>query len=267
MDLSDLWQQHKAFIITIATALLVLLIGRTIIGSTYDWQAARAGRDADNRELAKIETVPSSRLKELVNERTALEQRTQALATQLTFQVGSDYKLAATDRMAQSTYFELVDRKKEQLVIAPARLDITVPDNLGMPEAAPGDREEVARTLVALNVVNNVVEYAVAARVKRIVKIKYDSSAAARLKRQGFIGELTVHFEIEGTGRVLSDFFEILATAPQRSEPFLHVAQGSDLKADSTGDLVRATFDVKALSVDLERSVLGKESADKKSGK
>ena len=73
MDLTDLWQQHKAYIITVVAALLVLLLGRTIIGSTYDWQNARAMRDKENRELGNLETVPASQLKTLSTERQALD--------------------------------------------------------------------------------------------------------------------------------------------------------------------------------------------------
>jgi hypothetical protein len=97
----------------------------------------------------------------------------------------------------------------------------------------------------------------VAARVKRIVKIKYEGGAAARLKRPGFLNDLAVSFEMEGSGRAIAEFFEILATNPDHA-PFLQVAQGSELKASPNGDLVKATFRVNALTVDPERSVLTK---------
>jgi hypothetical protein len=257
MDLTDLWQQHKTFIITVVAAVLVLLLGRTIIGSTYDWQAARTRRDKDVRALGDVEAVPSDKLKQLTAERAALEARTTQLAELCQFKLAPEYRLDPADKSPQTRYFELVDKKQQELVAEPARLDITVPDNLGMPDSTPSDRDEVARALAALNVVNEVVTYAVAARVKRIVKIKYESGAATRVKK-GFVNELTVSFEIEGSGRSIAEFFEIMATAPERNAPFLHVAQGSEVKASPNGDLVKATFRVNALTVDLERTLLTK---------
>ena len=54
MDLTDIWQQHKKFIIAIAAALLLLLIGRGVLQGYFPVDERRASAKKPTARPASI---------------------------------------------------------------------------------------------------------------------------------------------------------------------------------------------------------------------
>ncbi|MEW6743693.1 MAG: hypothetical protein AB1486_13130 [Planctomycetota bacterium] len=267
MDLSEIWQRHKPFLVPLAAALVIFLVGETIVGSIWGLESVRRDRDSYAAKLAGAKAVPRGAVPRLGADVQAYRERAEALCDQLAFRLGEEFVLPPVGS-PQSHYIDVIDRYQRTLVHEPARRDISVPKDLGLPEMPSAERDEVQRTLRALNVIKQVVTYAVDARVNAIEEIEFKVRERRGARAQAaMVQPFEVTFELLGTGPSLACFGEMLATQPWRRgsnsggevvqrDSFLALLPGSRLEAAGEhGERVKGKFRIAALEIDRERAL------------
>jgi len=140
-------------------------------------------------------------------------------------------------------YFRIISQDRENLVEGAKILDITVADNLGMPDLSPTRKKEIQKTLIGLDIVNRVVEFAIESRVREVRSINLVPETGRRKK--GFVEEQRVRFKITGSAGSIAAFMEKL----QSQDEFLAVDSAVLKCLDGGGKEIEADITVSALTV------------------
>jgi hypothetical protein len=203
MDLADLWAQHKKFILAVAGALLLLLIGRGVLHGKFPAEEVHADATKIESALGRTEEIPDSVVRAMEGEVNELRARYAELAKSMRFGVGDEFKLPPNESNPRSFFFKRVKEMQRALVDAAEHQDIRVPEALGLKDRTPTDPEEIRRTLVALEVIQTVIVESIGAGVRRVESIRIEDEQRGRVKATGFLKELHVDFEIVGGERAL----------------------------------------------------------------
>jgi hypothetical protein len=224
MDLADLWAQHKKFILAVAGALLLLLVGRGILRSQFPYDEVRrdAGRIADG--LLRAEEVPDSAVRAIEEEVAALQERYAELVSAMRFRLDDEFALPPNEPNPRAYFFRRLRETQKALVDAAERQDIRVPDALGLKDMAPTDPEEIRRTLVAIDVIQHVLVESIGAGIRRIEAIRIEEAQRGRARSTSFLNELRVDFSIVGGERALRSLVAGLVDGAARGRsPWLAV--------------------------------------------
>ncbi len=203
MDLADVWAQHKKFILAIGGALLLLLIGTGVLGSQFDYEEVLRGAGKTADSIRKAEEVPESLVRELQSDVTALRSRYQELVGKMRYKVAPEFQLPASERDPRAYFFRRLREIQKALTTAAQHQDIRIPPQLGLKDATPTEPEEIRRTLVALDLIQQVVIESIGAGVRTIASIQIEDAQHARGKSASFTKELRVAFNIVGGERAL----------------------------------------------------------------
>ncbi len=203
MDLADVWAQHKKFILAAAGALLLLLIGRGVLRGRYPYDDVQRDAEKMASQMSRSPEFPDAAVRELEADVVGLRARYAELAGAMRFKLEPEFALAAGERNPRGFFFKRLRETQGALVDAAERQDIRVPGALGLKEKAPTDPEEIRRTLVALDVIQQVIVEAIGAGVRRVDSIRIEDEQRGRGKSTGFLKELRVDFEIVGGERSL----------------------------------------------------------------
>jgi len=207
MDLADLWGQHKKFILAVAAAILVLLLGRGVLQNQFPYEAGQRDADKLASNLSRATEVPEATVRALETEVVDLRARYAELAGSMRFQVDPDFALPPGEANPSMYFFRQLRETQEALVDAAEKQDIRVPDGLGLKEMAPTDPEEIRRTLLALDVIYHVLVESIGAGVRRVETIRIEDEQRGRARAgsasAGFVKELRVDFTIVGGERSL----------------------------------------------------------------
>ena len=211
MDLTDIWQEHKKFILAVAGALVLLLVGQGIIKSTYPVAAVASESNRVSSRLRRDPEVTSSIVRSVQAEVDELRERLTSLVAEMNFRTEELFELPAG--VSPTSYcWETIREMQRILVDEAERQDIRVPEKLGLEDAAPTDPEEVRRTLRALNIIYNVVLTAIDSNVKRIQRIRIEEASRSRVRGASFVTGLSVEFEIVGTEVSVRTLIDTLVT-------------------------------------------------------
>ncbi len=260
MDLNDIWQEHKKFIIAVAAGLLVFLIGETIIGSSYTSKVQASERTLSSQRASLRQVKPTAKnLREIRDVQSDLAARWQAASEKLIFQSGKRFELRDDEARPDDVYFNVVNEVKREVEEAAERRNIQLPDNLGLPATTPRTREEAKRYLRALDVVQRVVRLAVEADVLAITDIDIPKGAT-RSKRNrrsrddaDFLERLELRFRVRGSAPSLVRLVESL----QAPASYLVLAKDSRILGPEPDDpgpseavLVMAALDIESLDLE-----------------
>jgi len=251
MDLTDLWQQHKKFIIAVAAALLLLLVGRGVLQGYFpvDEMRASAKRTAD--AMRKAPEISDAAVRDLQTEVDALRARHTELAGAMRFKAGEDFVLPAGEGDPRMFFFRKLRNLQGALVDAAAKQDIRVPDGLGLKELTPTDPEEIRRTLLALNVIQDVLVQAIGSGVRRIETIHIEDAQRGRAKAGGHLKELRLDFDVVGGERSLRAMLAGLVDgAAAGSAPYVAIDKARIKPVKGEPSMLELSLSLSALEIE-----------------
>lgn len=253
MDLADLWAQHKRFILVVAGALLLLLIGRGVVQSQWDYESVVYSAARTAQGMGKSERVGDDLVREVQADVESLRTRFAELAKSMRHQPGAAFQVPPGEANPRSFFFKRHRDTSRALVEAAERQDIRVPEALGLKDMAPTEREEIRRQLVALDVVQQVVIESISAGVRRIGAIQIEDEARGRGKAASFLTELRVRFEVIGGERSIRALLAGLVDGAARgSGSFLAIDQAR--MKPVKGELGMLQLDLSVTALQIEKS-------------
>ena len=261
MDLAELWQQHKGFLLTIVGALVVMLIGTSVISDRYPVSSLRSKSSGIQATLNTTVNVPDADVRELRGEVESLRVQIGQLVQEMQFDGDELFELPATEPNPTSYCFVVLRRVQDELVDHASRQNISVPEKLGLQDAAPADPDDIRRTLRALNVIQSVVLAGIDSGVRRIARIQIDP-AHTGVRQGAFYQELGVQFDIVGSERSLQAVLAQVVEEPKLGRaPYLAVQPGTKLEpSKQEPGLYQLHLDVAALAIDTTE--LGLDESD-----
>jgi len=258
MDLTDLWQQHKKFILAVAGALLLLLVGRGVLQGYFPVDVARDGARKTAEAMRKKPEVSDSMVRDLQVEVDALKARHAELAGAMRFKPGEDFVLPSGESEPRMFFFKRLRDLQTPLVDAPAKQGIRVPPGLGLKELTPSGPEDIRRTLLALNVIQDVVVQAIGSGVRRIDTIHIEEAQRGRTKSSGHLKELRLDFDVVGGERSLRSMVAGLVDgAAAGSVPYVAIDKARLKPVKGEPSMLELSLSISALEID---KVDGEES-------
>ncbi|GEM_PF-2639012 len=158
MDLNELWQEHKVWILGAFAGLLFFLIGRSFIASTFNVDRSRKtilSAHAKTRKQALFDRAAFARAKK---EAAQLKERLDRREKALFFHPRSKYLLDGKGD-ASLHYLNLTSaaRKKVGEDMDAENVDFLA-GNLGLPSKTPFDRDEIQEVLFGLDLVEDALD-------------------------------------------------------------------------------------------------------------
>jgi len=253
MDLADIWQEHKKFILAVVAALVILLVGKGVIGGQHDYE----GKSREARTLVaamdKVPVIADRDLRALEEHVDGLRERLAADAATMGYRPDDLFVLppgeAQPTRYVWNRILEMKALRDEA-----EREDILIPDNLGLADSAPTDTEEIRRTLRALNVIYHVVLGCIEHRVERVTRINIEADVRRTKGASRFVSETSVEFEIEGHEEAIRGLLAgLVAGGREGRMPYLQVASPTEIeRVKDRPDLLHLRLDVAALALATE---------------
>ncbi|MFG0316667.1 MAG: hypothetical protein ACF8XB_05300 [Planctomycetota bacterium JB042] len=258
MDLNDIWQGNKRFILGVGAGFVVFLIGQATIGSLWSATGAAQTVRSNSGKLNRLETPSRSQASTVAGENRELEERLEALVERMRFTTHEDYVLPAREPSPDLLYNEIRSSARDALVDVAARRNIQVVETLGLPEFTPSGREAIQRCLSGLNVVEQVVEAAILAGVRAVPEIEIvEERGRGRKSAESFVVPLRVRFRIEGSTASIAEVVEGIVRGDGR---FLAIEDARiDVDSKRAYGLTVLKMTVAALNIDPEVRVLGDE--------
>ncbi len=207
MDLHDLWQENKRFVIQVALGALVFLIGlysiQTVYGDELDLE--RANRVRLERQLAEPRFEAADR-DEARGENEALREVLARLAGAVAFEPRTEFTVLESTS-AVNQYHRAVAAVRDRLLLVAGRSNLFVDRDLGLPKLSPSNEEEIARYLAGLDAVERAVGIALATGVERVdeIRIRLDPALASRDGPKD-VERTRVELELAGSGLALTSF-------------------------------------------------------------
>lgn len=258
MDLNDVWQGNKRFILGAGVGFVVFLIGQATISSLWSAAGVAQSVKTSDGKLRRLETPSRSQVTKLEGESGALEEQLEALVAHMQFGTQEDYLLPAREPSPDLLYNEIRSRARDALVDGAARGNILVTETLGLPEFTPSGREAIQRCLSGLNVVEQVVEAAIVAGVRGVPEIEIvEQRGRKRKSSESFIDPLRVRFRIEGSTASIAEVIKNIVRNDQR---YLAIEDAQiDVDTKRAFGLTVARLTVAALTIDPEVQVTGEK--------
>lgn len=242
MDLTGIWQEHKTFITMVMAGLLVFIIGQVIISELYPVDAEKTSVYRTKREIQRLQVVQRDDLAAADEDNERYVSTYDSVVKRINYVPREEFLLKPTES-ADVQYFRIVAREREALVEWPKTQNITVDNNLGMPELSPTRKKEIQRNLLALDVVDRVVGLAIQSDIREVGTIELVPDL--RRRKTGFIDELKVRFKMTGTMAKTAAFLEKL----QFAENYLVVSEAEIVSAASDSNLLETDLTISAINV------------------
>ncbi|HET6204329.1 MAG TPA: hypothetical protein VFI25_16170 [Planctomycetota bacterium] len=255
MDPTAFLQQNRKFLIGVSLGAVVFLVGRTVtartVGDSLD--AALLDIRREGRKLREQRYGPKE-LKKAREVRDGLAAGFEALRARVEFVPNPRFVLPEGASSPSVFYLEATAKAKEELRAKSARADVEIDERLGLPPLSPPTKEEIRRTLRALDLAHRLVDKAIDARVRRIEEIR---PAEARGRRKsgekgggGFLDEVRISLKVSGPPPSVARFLE----DTQRGERIVPLGASAALvrSAEREGEVV-ATLEFAAIEVHPER--------------
>ena len=257
MDLNDYWQENKRFLVTVASGVVLFVIGSMVIDSLFrdELVAQRREVDATARKLRSEPMYTNADLEAAKRENEALARSVEVLSQRVAFQPREPFRFDPKKGSASNQYFAEVARVREQLLTLAGRANLKVPEDLGLPALSPTREGEIARYLEALDVIDRAVRLALANGVQRIdkIEIRLDPKLASR-QGVGDVERTRVAITTSGPPTPMIEFLRASQSAGQEAgtplvvEKFEIVPRGKGEANESTVEIVFL-----AVRLDLEK--------------
>jgi len=254
MDLGDIWQAHKRFILGVGAGFLVFLIAKSVIGSTWNVDTAAKQANSTAVRIRRLEVPRKSELARVEREVADHEETMERMVAAMHYETPESYVLPRSGS-PDLVFNEIREKATDELVNAARRRNIEVDSALGLPELTPSGREAIQRALRGLSIVQQVVTTAIVSGVSSVEKIQVTKARGKRGKGGGFVDELEVSFEIHGQTANVADLVESLARDTKHYLAF----RAFDMKLDERDAFgrTRLKLTVAALEIDPEAKLPG----------
>lgn len=249
MDIQEIWQEHKVFILTVLGILIAFVAAEIYIGGLCD--ESRALEVRIRRDLTSLKNkveYKNSDLSRIKKEKEKLGKDAEHLASRLEFKTRDSFQLRAEDREPDLTYNRKYREAVETVVEEGAASGVDIDPSLGLPDVTPAGREEIEEYLKLLDLVVRVARLAVENQVRAIPKIKILKERGS-LRVTRFFKETAVDFEIISHPESLCLFLEDL----QKPEFYLPLGKSSLSLSKEDPEMVKANIRVLSMEIDLEK--------------
>lgn len=256
MDLNDIWQGNKRFILAICCAVVAVLIGEGIIGSLWNADAKAQAVGRLQAKLRKLETPGQKDLSDVEGMNMELAEQLEHLYGRLTYTVDEKFLLPKNEPSPDLLYNSIRSQAQEELVGSAAKRNIRVDETLGLPDFTPSGREAIQRALRGLNIVEQVVSAAIVAGVRAVPEIEIiGRKGRRRAKNESFIDPLEVRFRIEGSTASVAELIQSLV----RGDGQFLCVEDAEFEVDGKRafGLTSLKLVVSALAIDPEVPVTG----------
>jgi len=247
MDFSSIWQENRTFITYVIAGLLLLIIGKVIISEMYPVDGEQKALQKAYSDIKRLDAVSPATLADAADENDRLTREYTDVLRRIDFVPREEFLLQPNES-AVAQYLRLVSQEREVLVEFPKTQNMTVDENLGMPELSPTRKKEIQHALLGLDVVDRVVSLAIESNIREVGSIELVAEPGRRKK--AFVEELRVQFQMTGTAATLAAFLEKL----QLCEEYLAVERARLEALEGEGTMIEADFTVAALTVLEEQS-------------
>lgn len=211
MDLSDLWQEHKRFLVTVGLGAFAFLIGMWTIEAVYgdDLAAVRGSRLSLDRNLRQA-LYSRSDLDEAERQNEALRAAVDELAAAVESRPRERFLLGSEAMGGGSPSIQFqrtVAALRDELLPLAGRNNLDLEPTLGLPSLSPTEDYKIERYLEALDVLDRAVRLAMDAGVEAIenVRIKLDPGLLSRAG-VGRIERTRIELQLAGPSRALTAF-------------------------------------------------------------
>jgi hypothetical protein len=206
LDLNDIWQEHKRFILGALAAVVLFFVGKAILGSIYDAAPVYAGvNKAVNTVNSNAGYYRASAREAALKDNEALKAQVEKVRKALEFAPQGDFDLAGRTGSAQVHYLNVTTQVRQffRKTADQKNVELLVPE-LGLPRTSPTDRDEMQRVLTSLNLLDEALKRLFAAadvaREKRpddvvlraIDKVEIKSGKVGRAASPTALGKDTV---------------------------------------------------------------------------
>jgi len=252
VDLGEIFEEHKKFILGVAVAAVAFLVVDKIVADDAEATTRRA--DAIVRDLRRDEYPARSDLDRAAKTKRDLEARLDAAARKLAYAPAEGFEIPASARDADLQYNALFRRVREEVVDGAASLDIDVDPTLGLPEISPSRPEEISRYACALDLVRRVGLAAIDAGARSVRPISVSKASIAKFRAsESFLEELAVSVRVTGSAESIGLLVETLS----RPETFVAISSATiSLEAKRRGpSAVVADLELVALHMSPDRPI------------
>jgi len=190
MDLNDYWQENKRFLVTVASGVVLFVIGTTIVDSLFRDELRSQRRTAEST-ASKLRSEPmytAADLEQAERENQELAAAVETLSKRVAFAPRDAFRFDAAKGSASNQYFANVARVREELLTLAGRANLRLPEDLGLPALSPTRDAEIARYLEALDLIDRAIRLALETGVERVDKI--DIKLDPKLSSRQGVGEL-----------------------------------------------------------------------------
>jgi hypothetical protein len=173
MDLNDYWQENKGFVGAVAGGGLAFLLGWFAIDALWgsEIRAKESQVARQERELAEPAHTPQQ-LADARAENERLREAVARLEQAVAFVPRPEFRLDPARGSPSTQYLGVLAGVREDLRQRANRANLELDSLLGMPALSPTREEEIERYLEALDLIETVVDRALAARIDRIERIQ-----------------------------------------------------------------------------------------------
>lgn len=245
----------KRLLVVASGLVVVLFVGRSVVGMVYDDDAVRRNVDVYSRRLkggGEAEFEPTSGdLKVIRDQRNDLRDAFEGLIPKLQFDQDADFSIRSGDS-PDLRYLEILRREQDDLVQRARFEGRSVPGNLGMPELNPTGMEDVLRSLRTLDIVHQVVTAALDAGIDAVEEIREPTTKRRTKNEGGFLKTHRVEFDMRGSSRSVRNTLAGLL----EGERYLALDEVRIEVLDPDGEKVRCRFSTLTLTVDPDQDVL-----------
>lgn len=155
MDLNDIWQQHKTWILGVLGGLLLFFIAQSMISNTYSTTSFRGQIAKANKELKK-EHFSTQQKAAAERKKVELTKRLSRLRAKLEFKPRDDFLLEGKQRGPAVYYLRQEGMVRSKLVEAMESTGVEFgAEDLGMPSEPPIGRDEKQLYLHGLDLIDD----------------------------------------------------------------------------------------------------------------
>ena len=172
MDLNDIWQEHKRFILSLAIGAIAFLVGYMVITGQFDTTGLERRIQNAKSMIRKADRYDRSARQEFAQAREKLEQRYRQGRNKVAFKVREPFSLQGKGD-PRPHYFLVTEQVKSRVRAECNRSDVRLDDtrgaaSLGLPQASPTDKEQIERTLVGLDLADRMMTRLLAADAEAV---------------------------------------------------------------------------------------------------
>jgi hypothetical protein len=269
MDLSDIWQEHKNWILGILAGVVLFFVGSSLISSQFDLSTAQAQARRATAQVTRGEFFQAKDQTAARRSVSAIEERLDALRALSYFVPRKEYLLEG--KGDYSTHYLATSSDASQRMrraMNTANVDLLA-NNLGLPASSPTQRGEVQRYLLGLDLVTDALDRLLAASdevlrelpgqhglrtIERLQIQKPPRAARNRYRGKDFVelgDKVLARIEFRADSVTLERWLERLRARPGQSGPgarpiLLDSIQVQDVGRES-GEPLEVKVDLMAL--------------------